>query len=353
MHPQPIFTIGSLGVYPYGLCMAAGIILCFLFLLLTMKYKKFNGESIDKILIIGVFGTGFGIFAALLFQSVYNYIANPEKGFSLGGMTFIGGLIGGVVSFLAVYFLYIYVIAPAAKRRADKRAAKSASDGGKKPSKFFLSVNKALQNNMNATLTDALPFIPIGICIAHAFGRLGCFFGGCCYGKPDAAYGIACANGYSKLLQMDMAGVKVVPLQLFEMSVLLALAGAMAFLYFRYKFNYNFGLYAIVYGIWRFVIEFYRGDDRGQFLGADLSPSQFWSIIMVLVGIGYFFLQYYVLAKHMKHPELAQTAVSDGAALAVAGATEGTEETLSDTQTANQTENKEDNVSTENEKNGQ
>ncbi len=320
MHPQPIFQIGSLGVYPYGLCMAVGIILCFVFLLLTMKYKKFNGEAIDKLLLIGVFGTGFGIFAAMLFQSVYNYIAAPEKGFTLGGMTFIGGLIGGVVSFLAVYFLYIYVIAPAAKKGYAKRVQRQAEggDSGKKRSEFskkfltttnkiLIKTDKLLQNNMNATLTDALPFIPIGICIAHAFGRLGCFFGGCCYGKPDDIYGVACASGFSKLLQMNMTGVKVVPLQLFEMSFLIALAGAMAFLYFRYKFTYNFGLYAAAYGVWRFVIEFYRGDDRGSFLGSALSPSQFWSIFMVLAGIGFIFLQKYVLEKHMKHPELQKT----------------------------------------------
>ena len=291
MHPQPIIEIGALKVHLYGICMAVGILACFGFLMFTMWKKKFNEEATDKILFIGLFGTGFGIFSAMLFQATYNYIANPQAGFNLGeSMTFIGGLIGGVVSFLGVYWLYIYVIAPRTKI-------------------------KLLQNNMNATLTDALPFIPIGIAIAHGFGRLGCFFGGCCYGKPDDIYGVACAHGFSDLLQMNMNGVKVVPLQLFEMSFLFILAACMAFLYFRYKFNYNFGVYAVFYGVWRFVIEFYRGDDRGSFLGSVLSPSQIWSIVMVLVGIGYFFLQYYVLSKHMKHPELqnsAQPAQTDG-----------------------------------------
>lgn len=304
MHPQPLFTIGSLEVYLYGICMALGIIACFGFLMFTMWKKNFNDEATDKILLIGIFGTGFGILSAALFQGLYNYIDNPAGGFNLSGMTFIGGLIGGVVSFLAVYWLYIYVIAPAAKKSADKRAAEADGGNAKTRSKFAVSANKLFQNNMNGTLTDALPFIPIGIAIAHAFGRLGCFFGGCCYGKPDPDYGVACADGFSNLLQMDMTGVKVVPLQLFEMAFLFVLAGCMAFLYFRYKFNYNFGVYAIFYGVWRFVIEFYRGDDRGSFLGSALSPSQIWSIVMVIVGIGYFFLQYYVLAKHMKHPEL-------------------------------------------------
>lgn len=276
MHPQPLFTMGSLEVYLYGICMALGIISCFGFLMYTMWKKNFNDEATDKILLIGVFGTGFGILSAALFQGLYNYIDNPTGGFNLSGMTFIGGLIGGVLSFLGVYWLYIYVIAPRTKI-------------------------KLLQNNMNATLTDALPFIPVGIAIAHAFGRLGCFFGGCCYGM-EADWGLYCAGSYSNGIYSQ--GPKVVPLQLFEMSFLIVLAVVMAVLYFKVKFNYNFGLYAVAYGVWRFCIEFARGDERGQFIGTALSPSQFWSIIMVIVGAGYFFLQYYVLAKHMKHPEL-------------------------------------------------
>ena len=306
MHPEALIYFTSdrsadaPGIYPYGLCMAGGIVLCFAFLLFTMWKKKFNEGAIDKILIIGVFGTGFGIFAALLFQSMYNYIAEPEKGFRLGGMTFIGGLIGGVVSFLAVYFLYIYVIAPRTKI-------------------------KFLKNNMNATLTDALPFIPIGICIAHAFGRLGCFFAGCCYGLPSDQFntwGLPCANAYHSYSWVDTdgiahsvydwTGINVIPTQLYEMFFLILLAAVMALLYFKFRLNYNFSVYMISYGIWRFLIEFIRGDVRGEFIGTALYPSQIWSIVMVIAGVGYIFLQKYVLAGKMKHPELAVAAASEG-----------------------------------------
>ena len=109
---------------------------------------------------------------------------------------------------------------------------------------------------------------------------------------------------------MSMTGVNVVPTQLFEMCFLLLLAGVMALLYFKFKLNYNFGVYAIAYGIWRFVIEFFRVDDRGGVDGALLTPSQILSIVMVILGVGYFFLQYYVLAKMMKHPELTAKAVT-------------------------------------------
>lgn len=282
MHPQPLIEIGNFRIYLYGLCMALGILACFGFLMFTMWKKKFNEDASDKILFIGLFGTGFGIFSAMLFQATYNYIANPERGFRLGdSMTFIGGLIGGVVSFLGVYWLYIYVIAPKTKI-------------------------KLLQNNMNATLTDALPFIPIGIAIAHSFGRLGCFFAGCCYGKPtDAWFGIYCAQTYYPGSGTVHMGDKVIPTQLFECIFLALLAVIMLILYFKFKFNYNFGVYAVSYGVWRFIIEYFRADARGVLIpGVPLYPSQIWSIVMVLLGIGYFFLQYFVLSKHMKHPEL-------------------------------------------------
>ncbi len=278
MHPQPLFYLfgnKDMGVYAYGICMAVGIVACFAFLLFTMWKKKFNEDATDKILLIGIFGTAFGIFAAVLFQSVYNFAdalaTNPKAEFKLEGMTFIGGLIGGVSSFLLVWNGYVYLLAPRTKV-------------------------KFLQNNMNAGLSDALPFIPIGIAIAHAFGRFGCFWGGCCYGveATDGVWGLPCKAGSSTL---------VVPTQLYEMFFLIALAAVMAILYFKYDFHYNFGVYAVSYGIWRFILEFFRADDRGALI-LGLQPSQFWSIIMVILGIGYFFLQYYVLSKFMKHPEL-------------------------------------------------
>lgn len=265
MYPEPIFTIGDWGFHLYGLCYGLGILACFVFLYLTMRYKKFNEYSTDAIIFIGFFATAFGILTAMLFESTYEYL---ETGvFKWGSKTFIGGLIGGVVSFLGVWNLYMYVIRPRTK------------------------INW-LKGEMNATLCDALPFIPIGITIAHGIGRLGCFFGGCCYGI-EVEWGLPCNAGSTH---------NVMPTQLFEMAFLLILAAVMAFLYFKYKFNYNFAVYPIAYGIFRFIIEFFRDDVRGQFIGA-VSPSQFWSIIMVILGIGFIFAQYYFFSKLMKHPE--------------------------------------------------
>jgi phosphatidylglycerol:prolipoprotein diacylglycerol transferase len=53
-------------------------------------------------------------------------------------------------------------------------------------------------------------------------------------------------------------------------------------------------VYLIGYGIWRFLIEFVRGDieERGKFIPG-LTPSQFWAILMVIGGIAFFFIYRY------------------------------------------------------------
>ena len=52
-------------------------------------------------------------------------------------------------------------------------------------------------------------------------------------------------------------------------------------------------LYLIAYGIFRFLIEFVRNDERGQLLGF-ITPSQFWSVVMVGLGIGLIFIMKHI-----------------------------------------------------------
>lgn len=265
-------------MYPYGLCMAVGIILCFVFLMFTTRKRNFNEEAADKLIFIGIFATLFGILMAAIVQGIYNVIAGGK--FDLGSMTFLGGLIGGVGGFLIVWNLFVFVVAPRANNSQNKLVVKLFGD------------------HMNASLADALPFIPPAITIAHAFGRLGCTLAGCCYGKEtDAWYGI--------FMHTEKFGyAKVIPTQLFECIFLLVLSAVMIVLFFRFNFKCNFAVYLMAYGIWRFLIEFIRADYRGGVQGALLSPSQILSLVMVPLGVGYIFLQKYVLSRFMRHPEL-------------------------------------------------
>ena len=48
--------------------------------------------------------------------------------------------------------------------------------------------------------------------------------------------------------------------------------------------SYNLSIYSISYGVFRFILEFFRGDDRGA-TGFFLSPSQFLSVVIIVAGV--------------------------------------------------------------------
>ena len=268
MYPNELFNIFGLSIDLYLICFLVGIIVCLVFTILAMKKTGYSSTARDTIIMIGIFAIIIGLLSASLFQAIYNLAAG--KGFTFEGMTFIGGLIGGVISFVGIYFLYVYVINPRLKEKS-----------------FFKA-------DMNKGIWYLLRIAPISITIAHGFGRIGCLFAGCCHGKvSDEWYGIWNAE----------VGAKTVPIPLYEAIFLFVLSALMIILLFRLDFKYNMTLYLISYGIWRFVIEYFRADYRGDFIPG-LSPSQFWSIVMVIGGIAIFFLYRYFDPKFVKEEQL-------------------------------------------------
>ena len=241
MHPTIFGFIDT-----YALCMGLGIAICFVvyFLYFIKKLKKERNEILDLTLCLLV-AVGFGVIFAILFQNIYNFIQNPKEYKWEWSLTFIGGLLGGVAAFFVMYFVY------------------------------YLKRHKGI-------LRDLLIVAPGCITLAHAIGRIGCLMDGCCYGRPtDAWYGIYFEN----------LGYKAVPLQLYESIFLFILSGILIFLAFKYEFLYTMPIYMFSYSIWRFIIEFYRDDDRGAFIGS-LSPSQFWCVILFVGSIALFIILY-------------------------------------------------------------
>lgn len=68
--------------------------------------------------------------------------------------------------------------------------------------------------SFSAVLTQLLPVIPL----IHAFGRIGCFCSGCCYGRPSQRFGIAFSHALAA-----PNGVKLLPVQLYEAATTLGL----------------------------------------------------------------------------------------------------------------------------------
>lgn len=116
------------------------------------------------------------------------------------------------------------------------------------------------------------PFVALGL----FFGRLGCFFNGCCYGAHTDAWTAITLPGHAH---------PVHPAQLYESLGALALFFALLFVATPRKRGHGevFGWLLALYGVLRFLLELVRADERGS-LGP-LSTSQLISIPLVALGV--------------------------------------------------------------------
>lgn len=132
----------------------------------------------------------------------------------------------------------------------------------------------------------AEPFSPLALAavpslpLIHAFGRVGCFLAGCCYGRPvgaDRWYGVV-LGGAPQLGPL-------VPVQLVEAGFNLLL---FAFLLWYSRpprtGRQALGMYLASYAVARFLLEFLRGDAARGSIGP-LSTSQWISIFALAAGL--------------------------------------------------------------------
>ena len=229
---------------------------------LKLNIKLKNTKKLvvlQKLVIVAILlSVVLGFSSAILFQAFYNYLAKGVFTLSATtGMTFYGGFIGGAITFLLVWFI-----------------------GGK----FFLK--KENSGEEKRKIFDMLDISACCIPLAHAIGRIGCFFAGCCHGaKTDAWFGVNMftQNGWET----------VVPVQLFESAFLILLSAFLLWVFFKRKINLPLmPTYCFAYGIWRFFIEYARADHRGKTVLSFLSPSQLVAVMMIVAGITYFCVWY-------------------------------------------------------------
>ena len=277
MYPKTI--IGNY-VTLYGVFIAIGIIVCILLLRFLGKKRGIDKKFMDFVEMNGYISIAVGFFASWIFQAFYDFIKTGVFSLSSSGITFIGGLIGGVATFLIIYFIF-------------KKMGK-----------------------LTGSIVEILPIAPSIITIAHAFGRVGCFFAGCCGGlvleEGDTFYFLTLkfpiysyetVNGlFGGTMSVPKAIIgyeHYLPTQLYEAIFLFLITGVMVLLLLKKNFKYNFVVYLFGYGIWRFLIEFIRGDERGEIIkGLSFpSPSQFFSMIMIVGAIPVMFLLKYLYGK--------------------------------------------------------
>jgi len=126
-----------------------------------------------------------------------------------------------------------------------------------------------------------------GIAIGNFFGRQGCFAAGCCWGKPTSLpWGVKFTELGHQITGVP-TDVYLHPTQLYESFAMLIVFLFLLWMHRRKRFNGQvILLYALLYSIVRFAIEFVRDDPRGDIFGlttlTGLSTSQ---MISLVVGI--------------------------------------------------------------------
>ncbi|MBI4369718.1 MAG: prolipoprotein diacylglyceryl transferase [Elusimicrobia bacterium] len=220
MFPE-LFSIGPLTLRTYGLMVALGFLAGLGILRRALLNEGIEERHVDRLFWLAF---GFGILGSRLLYA----LSNPfEWGdfFKLweGGLSFTGGLLaaGGAV------FFYL-------------RKAK-------------LPV---------LAVTDAFA---VALPVAHAIGRLGCLAVGCCWGTPSGEFFGISFHDPRCMVPVELLGVRLHPVALYESLGLLAIAFLVKTLKRRWP-GRMVGVYGLSYAILRFTLEFWRAD-------AALEPS--------------------------------------------------------------------------------
>lgn len=242
MHPI-LFRLGPLDIHTYGVLVAAGFLLG---LMLAGRRAKAGGLDPRAVSDLGIWLIVAGMGGAKLFHIVFGWDefirAWQHEGLrSLReGFVFYGGFIGAVVA----------TIVFARKRRQPLWK-----------------------------LADL--FAPC-LALGHAFGRLGCFFNGCCYGSVcQLPWAVKFPGNHI------MHGQPVHPTQLYEALANLALFAALSGFARRKRFDGQvWWWYVLAYGAMRFAIEFVRGDYTVHYFGVFTIAHLIAAALMVIAAIG-------------------------------------------------------------------
>jgi phosphatidylglycerol:prolipoprotein diacylglycerol transferase len=144
-----------------------------------------------------------------------------------------------------------------------------------------------------------------GIALGHVIGRIGCLMAGCCYGRQtNVPWAITFTDPFAAANVGTPLNVPLHPTQLYEAGAELLI---LIFLLLTERkgrpfAGRTFWGYMFLYAVSRFIIEFYRADERGVIMG--LSTSQFISVLLAPLSV----FMLIRLRRRMPAPEPAKAA---------------------------------------------
>lgn len=235
-------TIGGITIHGYGVMIALGILAAFFSSEYQAKKYGYEVKHVDNIIFISAV-SGF-VFAKVVYilVNLKQFFADPSIVLSASGWVVYGGIIGALIC------NYIYA-------KVERISFKEYFD-----------------------------LLAPMISLAQGFGRIGCFFAGCCYGVVTTSrFAVT-----FPVKSLAPSGVPLVPTQLLSSFGNFVIFAILFTIYRNEKTRkYTGASYLILYSIGRFMVEFLRGDLERGFVGS-LSTSQLISIFVAIGGILYF-----------------------------------------------------------------
>ena len=257
MYPT-LFTIGPLTVRSFGLMVALGFLTAYYAMSRLARrgfVENLPEEGVSQLVLCTMLGGAFGARTAYVcehWSSEYAGLPFTEVfRFDKGGLMFYGGLIGAIA-----------VIA------------------------FFAHAKKI---RLIRILDLCAAVLPLG----HAFGRIGCFLNGCCFGRVcDSAISVTYPANSQVWWEQVRGGLigrgaaealPVLPSQLIEAAANLILFAAL-FAWARKKPAEGLigGTYLVAYAVIRFFTETLRSDPR--MMVGPFTISQFISLVVFAAG---------------------------------------------------------------------
>lgn len=234
-----LFSIGKFTVHGYGLMIALGFLFALIYATWQCKVKKLNDDLLFNLAIFVLIFGWIGGKILFIFVEFKQFLASPMSVIGSEGFVVYGGIISGLITIIVYCRL--------------------------KKMDFFMYID----------------VIVAGVALNQAFGRIGCFLAGCCYGRETtSAIGVVFPAGC-----MAPSGVKLLPTQLFSAGgdFLLFIVLVILINTKKYIKGVPMGVYLTGYAIGRAIVECFRSDARGT-VGA-LSTSQFISIFAGIAGV--------------------------------------------------------------------
>ncbi|MFQ5816904.1 MAG: prolipoprotein diacylglyceryl transferase [Terriglobia bacterium] len=249
MFPK-LISLGPITLHTYGLMAAIGMLVG---IAIAAHLAPRVGLERNQMWNLGVYIALGALFGGKLLLFAYDwrfYSANPGQLFTLRSLQTGGAYYGGIVFGILTAWLYA--------RRYQLGFARVADI-----------------------------FAP-GVAIGTAFGRIGCFSAGCCWGKPtELPWAVTFTDPYAAQIVDVPLYTPLHPSQLYESAALVGIFAALLGLWHRRRFDGQiFVAFLLLYAAARFGLEFFRGDPRGPMvLGGWLTTPQAMSLVMVAFAL--------------------------------------------------------------------